>query len=163
MTTTIHRDELPGPAYWSKGPDLVVEVHDGRFPGHRHLTGTLVGAWPYFGTVEIHPAETGTYEVTKVDMLDVGDDRYLVTAADRAPYEPQLGGQERTLFGETVPDVEWEYRAQHPEYTDGVKDWAFWTTRELAEETVRRWGEGAWLERRRVAGPIERVEPLAAP
>ena len=58
----------------------------------------------------------------------------------------------------------YEYRAQHPEYTEGLKDWAYWTrSLELAQETAATWGPESWIERR-IVGPIERVpEPDQGP
>lgn len=55
-------------------------------------------------------------------------------------------------------EIGYEYRVQHPVYTEGLKDWAGWTKyRHLAEEGARNWGPEAWIERR-IVGPIERVE-----
>lgn len=72
-----------------------------------------------------------------------------------AELEAELAELRAAAAAEEQP--EWEYRVQHPVYTDGLKDWAGWTKyRHLAEEGARRWGEESWIERRRT-GPIERV------
>lgn len=57
----------------------------------------------------------------------------------------------------------YQYRAQHPRYTEGLKDDFQWTRLlGVVQEIAQEWGPDAWIERRFV-GPIERVQDSETP
>lgn len=76
----------------------------------------------------------------------------ITSVAESVDYQAMRAGLSAVL-----PEPQYEYRTQHPVFTRGLKDWAYWTTLELAEATAREWGRQSWIERRIVAGPIERL------
>lgn len=70
-------------------------------------------------------------------------DRWLVE------HDERVRGEQKLVY---------QYRARHPQHTEGLKDDFMWTRLlGIVQQIVDDWGPEAWIERR-IVGPIERVE-----
>lgn len=91
---------------------------------------------------------------SRAERVEAGERGYSIIS----PVTREITNRTPELEPNEVPSADgWEYRAQHREYTAGIKDWAGWTTFELARWAVEHWG-GGWIERRRKPGVPEPVD-----
>lgn len=85
--------------------------------------------------------------------------KYLVAAADLVDFAETI----KALTEMLRPQGVYQYRVQHPRYTEGLKDDFQWTRLlGVVQEIAQDWGPDAWIERRFV-GPIERVQDSETP